>query len=624
MNNILNFIKNWVSQHLLLSLAIVFVIGIVGGSLVFGGGGNTGTSDTELSADDHSAMEHAPGTLWTCAMHPQIRMEKPGNCPICGMTLVPMEADDGSDDGGDGDYTVKLSNMAMKIAEVETSRVERKAPYKEVYLPGKVMPDERRISELTSRFPGRIEKLYVNFTGQKVRKGQVLAKIYSPDLVTAQRELFEAMKFQESNPGYYSAARNKLKLWDLTEEQIDEIINSGNVKFYFDVLSPLTGTVTMRMVSLGDYVKEGTSLFEIIDLRHVWVMFDAYENDIPWIKLGDNIKFRIKSIPDVAFESTVTFIDPVLNRKTRVAGVRAELNNPKDLLKPEMLASGSLKTMLPGGGDQLLVPKSAVLWTGKKAVVYVRTNDHQNMFRFTEILLGADAGDSYVVLEGLNDGELVATNGVFKIDAAAQLKGEKSMMNPEGGKQSLGGHAGMDMGGDTKMEGEEMEMEEPNGEQEKTSMKMNMEVDSKFKGQLAEVVKAYLELKEAFIATDTKKAVSNAKSVTTSMDKVNMGLLKGDNHIMWMDMMKPINNSLEAISKSSDIEEQRLAFADLSDAIYNTIKMFNVSGLNINYQFCPMARNGGGAYWLSLDSEIRNPYYGEAMLTCGETKETIK
>jgi membrane fusion protein, copper/silver efflux system len=620
MKNMLNLIKTWVTEHLMLSFAIIFVIGIVGGSLVFGGG-NSGASDTEL-ADDHSASEHDAGTLYTCAMHPQIKMEKPGDCPICGMELVPMESDDASDDGRDGDYTVRLSNTAMKIAEVSTSVVEKKAPYKEVYLPGKVMPDERRISELTSRFPGRIEKLYVNFTGQKVRKGQVLAKIYSPDLVTAQRELFEALKFKETNPGYFKAARNKLKLWDLSDAQIDAIVDSGDVQFYFNVLSPLTGTVTMRMVSLGDYVKEGTSLFEIIDLSHVWIMFDAYENDIPWIKLGDRIKFKIKSIPNEVFESTVTFIDPVLNSKSRVAGVRAELNNPKDLLKPEMLASGSLKTMLPGSGDQLLVPKSAVLWSGKKAVVYVRTNNHENMFRFTEITLGADAGDSYVVLDGLNDGELVATNGVFKIDAAAQLKGEKSMMNPTGGKQSMGGMAGMDMGGDSKKkEGDDMKTDETEKE---TSMKMDVEVDPKFKSQLADVVKAYLNLKEAFVATDTKKAASGSNEVKSAMAKVDMGLLKGDTHMMWMDMIKPIDKAIGEIVKSSDIEVQRLAFADLSDAVYSTIKMFDVSGLNINYQFCPMARDGKGAYWLSLDSEIRNPYYGDAMLTCGETKETIK
>ena len=560
METLINKLKSWITKHLWWSLVIIFIIGIVAGNLIFGGESYPSINETELTAEDH---DHVPGTIWTCAMHPQIRKDEPGNCPICGMELVPVESEDDSDD--EGEYTIKLSNAAMKIAEVSTTVIERKAPYKEVYLPGKVMPDERRISELTARFPGRIEKLYVNFTGQKVRKGQVLAKIYSPEIVTAQRELFEAMKFQESNPNYYRAARNKLKLWDLTEEQIDEITNSGEVRFYFDVLSPLTGTVTMRMVSLGDYVKEGTSLFKIIDLSHVWVMFDAYESDIPWIKLGDKIKFKIKSVPDVVFESTVTFIDPVLNPKTRVAGVRTELNNHKDLLKPQMLASGLLKTMLPGGKDQLIIPKSAVLWTGKKAVVYVRTNSHQNMFRFTEITLGADAGDYYVVLEGLNEGELVASNGVFKIDAAAQLKGERSMMNPEGGKQSLGGHAGMDMGGDTSMDTELKGEKEDHSEHDNMENEgaMNVETDPEFKKQLTEVFNKYIVLKDAFVSSDAVVATKAGQEVTKVVEEVNMSLLKGDAHMNWMDYLNSINTSLEAITTTDDLAKQRLAFADL-------------------------------------------------------------
>lgn len=620
METLINKLKSWITKHLWWSLVIIFIIGIVAGNLIFGGESYPSINETELTAEDH---DHVPGTIWTCAMHPQIRKDEPGNCPICGMELVPVESEDDSDE--EGEYTIKLSNAAMKIAEVSTTVIERKAPYKEVYLPGKVMPDERRISELTARFPGRIEKLYVNFTGQKVRKGQVLAKIYSPEIVTAQRELFEAMKFQESNPNYYRAARNKLKLWDLTEEQIDEITNSGEVQFYFDVLSPLTGTVTMRMVSLGDYVKEGTSLFKIIDLSHVWVMFDAYESDIPWIKLGDKIKFKIKSVPDVVFESTVTFIDPVLNPKTRVAGVRTELNNHKDLLKPQMLASGLLKTMLPGGKDQLIIPKSAVLWTGKKAVVYVRTNSHQNMFRFTEITLGADAGDYYVVLEGLKEGELVASNGVFKIDAAAQLKGERSMMNPEGGKQSLGGHAGMDMGGDTSMDTELKGEKEDHSEHDNMENEgaMNVETDPEFKKQLTEVFNKYIVLKDAFVSSDAVVATKAGQEVTKVVEEVNMSLLKGDAHMNWMDYLNSINTSLEAITTTDDLAKQRLAFADLGDALYASIKYFQVDGLGAYYQFCPMALDGQGAFWLSTSEEIRNPFYGDAMLTCGETKEII-
>lgn len=598
----------------------VLLAGLILGWIIFGGN-NPANTHEETLAEGHLASDHKAETLYTCAMHPQIRETEPGNCPICGMELIPVGAED--EGSTDGNYTVKLSETAMKIAEVSTTPVQKTAPYKEVYLPGKVMPDERRISELTARFPGRIEKLLVNYTGQTVRKGQVLAQIYSPELVTAQKELFEAMKLKDNNPGYYRAVRNKLKLWDLTEAQIDDIANSGEVKFYFDVLSPLTGTVTMRHIALGDYVKEGDALLEIIDLRHIWVVFDAYENDIPWVKLGDKINFKIKSIPDRTFESTVTFIDPVLNAKSRVAGVRTELNNPKSLLKPQMLASGILKTMLPGKGDQLIVPKSAVLWTGKKSVVYVRTNNHDNMFRYAEVALGADAGDYYVITKGLQAGDLVVTNGVFKIDAAAQLKGEQSMMNPSGGKVSMG-MAGMDMGGMDMGNKDKKASENHEMNQQQPGTKMIMEVDKQFKLQLTEVYKAQVDLKNALFAGETTAVSKAAVVVGSKVEAVDMTLLKGDMHMHWMMALKKIKKSLDELQATEDIEKQRLAYADFVDELYSAVKMFGVKGVTIYYQFCPMARSGKGAYWLSEIKEIKNPYYGEAMATCGETKEIIR
>ncbi len=596
----------------------ILVVGLLMGWLIFGGSGKS----SETLPVNHTEEDHTASEVWTCAMHPQIREDGPGQCPICGMELVPVETDEGNEDGEEGQYTVKLSNAAMKIAEVSMTTIEKKAPYKEVYLPGKVTADERRISQLTARFPGRIEKLFVNFTGQKVRKGQVLSKIYAPELITAQKELFEAYKFKDSNPNYYKAARQKLKLWDLTEAQITGIEQAGEVKFYFDVLSPISGTVTVRNVALGDYVKEGDPLFEVINLSRVWVMFDAYESDLPWIKLKDKISFTIKSIPGVKFEARVTFIDPVLNQMTRVAGVRAEINNPKDLLKPQMLAAGLLKTMLPGSGDQLVVPQSAVLWTGKKAIVYVMTGDHSNMFQYREIDLGADAGNYYIVNAGLIEGEMVASNGVFKIDAAAQLKGEKSMMNPEGGKVSMGGHGNMDMGDDNIQPAPKDKDNEESTP--KSAIKMDMSVDEGFQKQLTAVYKAQLDLQDAFLATDVAMAKKAVPAVEASLKKVNMNVLKGEMHNHWMANLKELEKSLGQIKAYNDIEQQRLAYADFNDVLYSAVKMFGTQGETIYYQFCPMARDGEGAYWLSPGKKIKNPYFGSDMLTCGETKETLK
>lgn len=608
----MGLIKNFKSNKLI-SYTGVLLIGVLLGWVFL-----SGPSEKELS--ENNGHEHKENTLWTCSMHPQIKKNEPGNCPICGMELIPMKSEGEVDEDMSGKYSVKLSNAAMKIAEVEMTTIQKKVPYKEIYLPGKVLADERNVVELTSRYSGRIEKLTINFTGQKVKKGAVLAKIYSPELITAQKELFEAIKFKETSESYYNAAKNKLKLWDLTDQQIADIEKSGKVNFYFDVLSPITGTVIMRHVSHGDYVKEGTPLFQVIDLSKVWVMFDAYESDIPWVKLGDKIRFKIKSIPYRDFESEVTFIDPVLNVTSRVAKVRAELNNPDELLKPGMLAEGILKTMLPGSDEQIIVPKSSILWTGKKAVVYVMTDDHNNMFQFREIELGAEAGEYYAVQSGLEVGEMVASNGVFKIDAAAQLKGEKSMMNPEGGKVSMGhNHGGGSAEKSEKQEGSKNEKKDA----AMNSMNMDEMIDEQFKTQFEEVYLANILLTEAFIASDPKAVGDAVAKVREQLKAVDMSLITGEMHKKWMKSLQKMNSTLGLIESSSQIDDQRAEFASYNDAFYQSIKMVGLKNNTAYYKYCPMARDSKGAYWFSNKEKIDNPYFGEAMLGCGEVKEVI-
>lgn len=573
-----------ISKKEITSAMTFAVIGLILGWFIFGGAPEKSTDKLE---ETHM---HEANTEYTCSMHPQIRQDAPGSCPICGMDLIPLENDSEEEDGGD--YTIRLTNSAMKIAEVSTSKIFKKSPYKTLHLSGKVMADERNISEITARYPGRIEKLLVNYTGQEVKKGEILAKIYSPEIITAQKELFEAVKFKQSNPNYYKAARNKLKLWGISEQQIASIEKSGKAQFSFDILSPLSGTVTMRHTSLGDYVKEGTSLFEIMDLSKVWVVFDAYESDLPWIKKRDKINFSIPSIPNKVFESTVTFIDPVMDAQSRVVGIRAEISNNKGLLKPQMLASGKLQAMLLGNKEVLLVPKSAILWTGKNAVVYVRTDNKKNLFQYREIQLGADAGEYYVVAGGLEEGEMVASNGVFKIDAAAQLKGEQSMMNPMGGKADM-------------------------------NVVSSQEISQVFKDQIKEVLGKYLELKDELVNSDQKETMKNAENVASSLLAVDMKLVKGKAHMEWMKFLAVLNSEAEKIKKSNKIEAQRAAFLPLSEALYGTLKYFKIEGVNAYYQFCPMANNNQGANWISITEEIRNPYFGDTMLSCGETQEIL-
>jgi len=441
MKKIIKIIYKNIKENYILAVSVL-IVGLLLGWIFFHSSGEIAviSQEAELHEDhDHSAEE---STTWTCSMHPQIKQDKPGQCPICAMDLIPLTSMISSGDDVDPDEIV-MSEAAMKLASIQTIVVTRGVPDKTVYLQGKVQADERNISELTARFGGRIEKLFINFTVQNVQKGEKLATIYSPDLVTAQRELLEAIAFRESRLSLYSAARGKLKLWDLTDEQISSIEEKGESLIYFDILSPITGTVTMRHVAIGDYVKEGTALFKVVNLTNIWVMFDAYESDLPWIKVGDKVDFTIKALPGENFTSRVTFIDPFINGQTRVAKVRVEVSNPKLTLKPEMFSSGLLESKIAESSNEILVPKSSVLWTGKRAIVYVKVPDRDNpSFLYREIILGPEAGSFFVVAEGLTEGEEIATNGVFKIDAAAQLSGLPSMMNPEGGMISSGHNHG--------------------------------------------------------------------------------------------------------------------------------------------------------------------------------------
>ena len=393
------------------------------------------------------SAETANSKIWTCAMHPQIRMPQPGKCPICGMELIPLgQRSTSSVDPA----SIHLSKEAAQLANVLTSVVTKKAPLKEVRLYGKVQADERLFQSQVAHVPGRIERLAINFTGEQVIKGQVLAEIYSPELITAQQELLETVKTKQLQPELYEASREKLRQWKLTDEQISKIENSGVIQNNFNVLSNTSGTVTARRVNTGDHVSQGTVLFDIADLSKVWIMFDAYESDLEFLHKGEKLSFTLQALPGVDFTGHIIFIDPVIDPLTRVAKVRVETGNQSGKLKPEMFATGIVSSTLAEYRNNVVIPKSAVLWTGKRSVVYVKQpGSEEPVFKIREVELGPMLGESYVIINGLSEGEEIVTSGTFSVDAAAQLEGKPSMMNREGGKTSAM-PPGMVMPGDSK------------------------------------------------------------------------------------------------------------------------------------------------------------------------------
>ena len=406
--------------HLWIRGFLLVLVGVLLGWLFF--------HSPKAAKEEHNhAVAEAKEEIWTCSMHPQIRLHHPGKCPICGMDLILLK----QGTGGETDSTaIHFTKEASELANVTTSIVSRQKPVKEVRLYGKVQADERQLQNQVAHFSGRVEKLFVNFTGEPVRRGQTLALIYSPELITAQQELLEAAKSKQTQPEIYEAAKERLRQWMLTPAQIAGVESSGRVKTNFEVFANTSGIVTAKRVNTGDHIAEGDVLFDVANLSSVWVLFDAYENDLPFLHVGNSISFTVQALPGTNFTGNIRFIDPVIDPNTRVAKVRVEIGNAGGKLKPEMFANGIVRANLDQYKDKLVVPRSAVLWTGKRSVVYVKQpGTDESVFKMREVELGPTLGNSYVILNGLKEGEEIVTEGTFSVDAASQLEGKPSMMN---------------------------------------------------------------------------------------------------------------------------------------------------------------------------------------------------
>ena len=598
-------------QKLVLVGLIILSAGLFMGWLFFGG---------SASQEAHTHTEVVKGeTVWTCSMHPQIRQFEPGQCPICGMDLIALEEDNGA---GVDPMAVTMSATAMQLASAVTAQVGSLRPIKNIQLNGKVQEDERLVFSQTSHIPGRIEKLAVNFTGEYVNKGQAIAHLYSPELVTAQEELFEAFKIRERQPQLYKAAQEKLKNWKLTENQIEEIIQEGKAKEEFPINADYSGYVTEKKVNLGDHVKSGQTIYQIANLSRIWILFDIYENDLPWIGRGDSIQFSVASLPGKTFDGKIDYIDPVIDPRTRVAKARVVVQNTNKSLKPEMFASGLIRAELEERADQLIIPKSAVLWTGKRSVVYVKNSTENGLhFRMREVVLGPAMEDSYIVEEGLMKGEEIAISGAFSIDAAAQLAGKPSMMAPEGGAAMTGHHHGESASSPSSSPPEdhsahEMDMPTVN------EMVAAYDVDLAFRQQLTAVFKMYLPVKDALIEGDVVAASEAASTLVSSIDAVDMSLVTAAAHVEWMKDLEVLRTTAGAITDGANVEIARTMLSPLSDQLFHTLKKYKVEVKGFR-QFCPMAFDFTGAFWLSDSDQILNPYFGDEMLTCGNVEEAL-
>ncbi len=407
-------------------IVLSLVVGLLLGRAFFGG---ASTGSSMATHEGHGET----GQIWTCSMHPQIRMNEPGSCPICGMDLIPAASMEEDMDP----MSVHMTDNAMKLASVQTMVVGTGGGAGSLRLTGKVVPDERRVYAQASHVAGRVEELLVNFTGETVQKGQILARVFSPEMVTAQEELLAAHSVQEAQPNLYAAARGKLRNWKLSDAQIDAIVAAGAANGVIAILADVSGVVVEKKTDLGDYLKRGDVLYEVADLSQLWIQFDLYESDLGSTRKGDTVQFTVRSLPGKTYKGRIAFIDPMVDPATRVARARVELADPQGALKPGMFAIGTVQAKhRHGDAKALVVPRTAVLWTGPRSVVYVRVGEGQ--FRLREVVLGAAMGDDVMIASGLEAGEEIVVHGTFTVDAAAQLNGAPSMMSPQGGPMPAG------------------------------------------------------------------------------------------------------------------------------------------------------------------------------------------
>lgn len=632
------------NKVLIISGAVLLLLAIGRASSGWGGASDPKTDEHVHEGGD--GAEASAAALWTCPMHPQIKLPDFGGCPICGMDLVQMTGG-----GDDNPRQLVMSPASKELARVVSAPVMRKNVTRPVRMVGKVDYDETAIRTISAWVPGRIDRLYVDYTGVRVSEGDHLVWLYSPDLLSAQEELLSARTrlkttagesstfLASSNADAYTSARDKLLLWGLTEEQVVEIEERGTAADRVMLTSPSTGVVIDKMLDEGAYVQTGTHIYRIANLSQLWLKLDAYEQDLAWLRHGQQVVVEVEALPGETFKGSISYIDPYIHEHTRTAKVRVNVDNSHGRLKPGMFVRAVVSARLGVGGAvldrqlagkwvspmhpeivkdgpgkcdvcgmdlvraedlglvpdapatskrPLIVPASAVLVTGKRAVVYVEVpGTEEPTYEGREVVLGPRAGDEYMVLSGLDDGERVVVNGAFRIDSSMQIMAKPSMMGMPGQSSSASGPEA-----------------------------------TVFREALAPLYTAYLSGQVALAADDSDAAQSALGSMGQRLESISSSGLSAEHRTLWREEVSSLKTAVETAASAEGIEPLRTAFASISEGMLIIAREFghNASS-NLVEAYCPMAFNDEGAAWLQKGSDIRNPYFGASMLACGDVRE---
>ena len=583
-----------------LPVIAVFVAFLLGGLLL--GGDSPPTPGHLHEGEASSGSEKAE--VWTCSMHPQIRADGPGSCPICGMDLIPVESSAETDT--DRPERISLSESAKIRARIRTTPVKRlHSGGTERRLLGRVDYDETRLRTVTSWIGGRIDKLQIRTTGQKVNRGQVIATLYSPEVFGAHQDLLVAKQQLQKLAGAtesarfgaelaLGASRDRLRLLGVPAGEIKTMEAANKPSEQVRIRSPFAGTVIERLATEGTYVKTGTGLFQIADLSKLWVQLDAYESDLPLLSIGQEVSLHVEALPDAEFGGRVKFVDPVLNQRTRTTRVRIEVKNNDGRLRPNMFAEAIVRNGESRSVDEVLViPDSAPLFTGRRSVVYVEVPDATSpTYDARLVKLGPKTGEFYPVIAGLQEGDRVVTHGAFTLDADLQIRGGRSMM------------AAPDDSSDGPLDS-------------------IVEVPKEHEAALQVAIGSYLAIHEALAADDLPAAKSAAEKLGQSAQS-----LDPKSPAIFRDAWSPLRRQLVSHSKhlagTSTLDEARMPFRELSQQVATLLRIFgNPSEETVRLAFCPMALGGEGAEWVQRASEIQNPYFGSSMHSCGDIHESV-
>ncbi|HMJ65547.1 MAG TPA: efflux RND transporter periplasmic adaptor subunit [Candidatus Binatia bacterium] len=530
-------------------------------------------------------VDAGTGKIYSCSMHPQVRSNKPGKCPICGMELAPIGSIQSS---GTNQGTIMLSSNVINVINVQTESVQRRKLTRTLRMAGVIDDDATRHRFVSAYIDGRIDKLFINYTGAEVVQGQPLATFYSPTLLSAQQEYALLVSAQTNtalrveNERLIAVAEQRLRRLGLSDAQIKESTRASGTNIHTQILASMSGTAVQRLAYEGQYVKEGEKLFEIADFSTMWFQFDAYERDLPWLKPGQMVDISTPSVPGNVYRAPISFIDPNLNEMTRSAKARVELQNPlmtvdgkprRELLH-KTYGEAVVKVEIP---DVLAVPRSAVLSPGRKPVVYVEKE--QGFYEQRPVKLGRAGDDYWEVLEGANEGERVVTSGNMLIDAQAQL-------NQSG--------AGAPVSGPEFTE-----------HQQKA---------------VSEVVAAESNLAAALASDNVERFNELTGSVTPAVEHFAAAFADSAE---WKEAVAKISAAAK-LQPAKDLKDARRKFQPFADAVAQLARSVRrqPAFANIKVFRCPMTDQAfpgapKSSMWVQTNAPLRNPFFGSEMIDCG-------